>query len=55
MKFSSESLQIWYMDSMYHANQFIGNYMLIDIIIFCYFLSIFNLQNLAFEYYYIPS
>ena len=34
IKFSLESFQIWYMDSLYHANQYVGNYMH-----FCVFFS----------------
>ena len=34
VKFSSEYLQIWCMDSLYHANQYVGN----NMFIYIYFL-----------------
>ena len=51
MKFSSASLQIWYIDSLYHANQlqYVGNYMLIYFIIFCIFECFFNIQKIVLE------
>ena len=54
MKFSSESLQIWCMDSLYHTNQYMGNYMFVYIIIFCIFVF-FQYFYFALEYNYIPS
>ena len=41
VKFSSESLQIWCMDSLYHANQYVGNYMFIYIY-FLHFVVFFQ-------------
>ena len=36
VKFSSEYLQIWCMDSLYHANQYVGN----NMFIYIYFLHL---------------
>ena len=41
MKFSSESFQIYYIYSLYHAHQYLGNYLLMYFIISA-FLSVFS-------------
>ena len=52
MKFSSDSLQICYIDSLYHTHQYVNDFKLIFFLIFCIFkcfFSVFTLKNLAWE------
>ena len=52
MKFSSDSLQICYIDSLYHTHQCVNDCKLIFFLIFCIFrcfFSVFTLKNLAWE------
>ena len=52
MKFSSDSLQICYIDSLYHTHQCVNDFKLIFFLIFCIFMcffSVFTLKNLAWE------
>ena len=52
MKFSSDSLQICYIDSLYHTHQCVNDFKLIFFIMFCIFrcfFSVFTLKNLAWE------
>ena len=52
MKFSSDSLQICYIDSLYHTHQCVNDFKLIFFLIFCIFrcfFSVFTLKNLAWE------
>ena len=56
IKFSSESLQICYINTLLHTN--VCDYKLIYFIIFLHFrlfFSVFTLKNVALEYNYIPS
>ena len=53
IKFSSESLQICYMDSLYHTHQYVSIYKLIYFIIFSIFLvfivTVFTKENIAWD------
>ena len=52
MKFSSESLQIFYMDSLYHTHQYVYDFQLIFYIIFLHFsvfYHCFYLEIVAWE------
>ena len=52
MKFSSDSLQICYIDSLYHTHQCVNDFKLIYFLIFCIFrcfFSVFTFKNLAWE------
>ena len=52
MKFSSDSLQICYSDSLYHTHQCVNDFKLIFFLIFCIFrcfFSVFTFKNLAWE------
>ena len=42
MKFSSDSLQICYIDSLYHTHQCVNDFKLIFFIIFCIFRCFFS-------------
>ena len=46
MQFSSESPQILYMDSLYQAHQYVGNYMLIYILLLAAFPGVFSVFHL---------
>ena len=52
MKFASDSLQICYIDSLYHTHQCVNDFKLIFFLIFCIFrcfFSVCTLKNLAWE------